>query len=82
MVDSSIAIHEHLVRYLGPDGARFGGAFDIPLLMVAEDPTLRRQFLQAMPGEPDPVSWWDQLDVQDEDIQSPGMGQADLPWQH
>jgi hypothetical protein len=80
-VEDSAAIHEQLVHYLGEDGARFGGSFDIPLLIVAEDPTLRQRFLQATPSEPDLISRWDQLDVQDEDAQAPGMDLTEASWQ-
>jgi hypothetical protein len=79
-VEGSVAIHEHLVHYLGEDEARFGGSFDIPLLIVAEAPALRQRFLQTMPGEPELVSRWDELDVQDEDVPSPAIDLVEAPW--
>jgi hypothetical protein len=38
-------ISDFLVTYLGPYGATFGGAFDIPLSIVAMDKMLQGRFL-------------------------------------
>jgi hypothetical protein len=40
-------ISDFLVSHLGPNGATFGGAFDIPLSLVAMDETLQGRFLGA-----------------------------------
>jgi hypothetical protein len=47
-------IYASLRRYLGPERATFGGAFDLPLLFVAENEALQRQFLSGpMPPPPE-----------------------------
>lgn len=43
-VSASRAIHRCLVEHLGQERAVFGGAFDIPLQVVASDPSLLSQF--------------------------------------
>jgi hypothetical protein len=46
--------YRDLCRHLGEERATFGGAFDLPLLFVAEDEGLQRRFLNApLPTLPD-----------------------------
>lgn len=51
--EMSGAIHRFLTEHLGAERARFGGCFDIPLLLVAESPTLQQQILHQTVCEPD-----------------------------
>lgn len=48
-VEQSRAIHEFLTEHLGPERATFGGDFDIPLLMVSEDPQLFLRVFERVP---------------------------------
>jgi hypothetical protein len=51
---SSQDIHEILIDELGEDGARFGGAYDIPLQLLATDAVLRER-VRALQYEEDPL---------------------------
>jgi hypothetical protein len=76
-VEGSVAIHDFLVDHLGGDGARFSGAFDIPLLIVAEDPHLQRSLLRHVLWDQGIQPDWASYDVQDRDpetTESSGLG--------
>ncbi len=55
--ERSPVIHDFLAKHLGKDQATFGGAFDIPLQIVASDPILQEKFLgEMLPGVDDEES--------------------------
>jgi hypothetical protein len=51
-LEQSRLVHQFLSANLGPDGATFGGDFDIPLLVVSADPQLFEEvFEEPQPHE-------------------------------